>query len=87
MDNELTSKTDLGGDNEATARAAIEYLTYHIPVITVSFSTDDPPSEEMRRLVAPYLDGISGEVGELVARYLMQSLANDHLGLGGIEIE
>jgi hypothetical protein len=77
---------DLGGEDNVVARRAIEYLAFHSPVVTVRFSEDDPPSEDIRRLMMPYMDGISGDLGELVARYLMQSLANDHLGLSGIEI-
>lgn len=80
--------TDLAAEDAELARTAIEYLTYHIPVITVSFPDDPPPTEEMLRLLEPYLENIEVEVGETVAKYLIQSLAKDHLEmkwLGAVE--
>lgn len=74
-----TTMTDPGSDNELTARRTIEYLTYHNPLISVSFRANPPLTEEMRRLLQPYLMNIEVEVGETVARYMIQSLAKDHL--------
>jgi hypothetical protein len=82
---EPNSTTDLGSDiSEAeVARATINYLMVHQPVVAVSFPEDDPPSQEMLRLVAPHVEGMEQEMAELVARYLCESLA-PHLGLSGI---
>jgi len=81
-----TTMTDLGGDNELTARRTIEYLTYHNPRISVSFLADPPPSEQMLRLLEPYLVNIEVEVGETVARYMIQSLAKDHLEMNWLGV-
>lgn len=86
MPNGPTSMTtDLGGDISKVARAAIEYLMYHQPVVVVSFPEGDPPSQEMLRLLAPHVVGMEGEIAELVAQYLCQSLT-PRLGLSGIEM-
>ena len=73
------------GDAEETARRAIEYLAGHDLVVAVTFPEDDPPSPQVRALVKPYLRDAQAEVGDLLVRYLMRRLADDHLGLGGME--
>ena len=72
--------TDLGGDTEATARTAIQYLMLHDPVVSVTFPANDSPFEDMLRLLAPHMVGMEGEIAHLVARYLCESIA-PHLGL------
>ncbi len=80
MPNEpTTTSTDPSSDNEVTARRTIEYLTYHPPLAVVLFSTNPPPSEEMRHLLEPYMKNIEIQVGETVARYLQESLVADCL--------
>jgi hypothetical protein len=69
-------------DAEA-ARAAINYLMQHEPLVTCTFPPDDRPSEGIRRIIAPYLVGIEAEIGELVVRYLLDRLA-PHLRIGGL---
>jgi hypothetical protein len=71
--------------DEATARRGIEYLAFHDPIISVTFPEDDPPSEEILRLLSPHIVGVEQDLGELVSRYLVQQLA-PHLRLGKIEI-
>jgi hypothetical protein len=72
-------------DNEQLAREAISYLMFHDLVFTWNFA-DDPPSEEIRRLIMPYMDGIQADFGNVVSRYLTSRLADDFLGLCGIDI-
>ncbi len=74
------------GDDEVTARRAIEYLADHAPVVVCKFPTDDPPSAEVQGLVEPYLHSASVEIGDLLSRYTMRQLADDFLGLGKIDI-
>jgi hypothetical protein len=72
----MEKEHNLGGDDlSEVARATIEYLMLHDPIVVVNFPEDDPPSEDIRRLLVPYLEGISEELGELVSRYLTESLA------------
>jgi hypothetical protein len=78
-------EADDAEDISEAARAAINYLMVHDPVVTVTFPEGDPPSEEMLRLLAPHMVGIEKDAAELVGRYLTQQLAA-HLGLGGIEL-
>jgi hypothetical protein len=73
------------GDHEEAARRAIEYLAGHDLVVAVTFPKSDPPSPKVRDLVEPYLRGAQTEVGDLLVRYVMRRLADEHLGLGGIE--
>jgi hypothetical protein len=85
MEHQPSSVTaDLGGEDAELARAAIKYLMFHDLPFSWKFP-DDPPSEDIQRLLVSYLDGIEGEIGELVSRYLTQSVA-PHLGLGRIEV-
>jgi hypothetical protein len=73
------------GDKEETARRAIEYLADRALVVTCTFPADDPPSPQVRALVEPYLHDAQAEVGDLLVRYVLRRLADEHLGLGGIE--
>ncbi len=84
-----TGGCDNGGnaeDDEENARRAIEWLSDHEPVVTVTFPTGDPPSVRVKDLVEPYLRRAEPEVAELLARYTMKSLADDFLGPGRIDI-
>ena len=85
---EIQDCTANGGivDNEATARQAIEYLADHSPVVTVRFPADDSPSLQVMGVIEPYLHDTAAEIGELLAGYAMNTLADDFLGLGGIDI-
>jgi hypothetical protein len=88
--NPAGTQDDPGGhsreDLEATAREAISHLSYHDLV----FRWDLPgePSEAVKRLVASYFqDGeIVSTLSHLACRYVMKALADDHLGISGIEI-
>jgi hypothetical protein len=67
------------------ARAAINYLVQHEPLVNCTFPPDGQPSEDIRRTITPYLDGIEAEIADLVTRYLLDRLA-PHLRISGIEI-
>ncbi len=84
MDQPTITSTAPGSDNDLIAKRTIEYLTYHPPLAIVLFSTNPPPSEEMRHLLEPYMKNIEIQVGETVARYLQESLVEDHLRISGI---
>jgi hypothetical protein len=58
------------GDDEVTARRAIEYLTDHDPVVSCTFPTDEPPSAEVQGLVEPYLRAAGADVGELLSHWV-----------------
>ena len=70
-----------GEDLELTARQAIGYLAQHGVLVEWTFSETNPPPESVRHLIASYfVDGeITETVAEIVCRYLMTSLAADHL--------
>jgi hypothetical protein len=78
-------KGGTAGDDEETARRAIEWLADHTPVVTCTFPASDPPSAQVKRLVEPYLRDAGAEVGDLLSRYVMRQLADDHPGLCAIE--
>ncbi len=73
-------------DSEAIAREAISHLSYN----GLAFRWDllGNPSDAVRRMVAScFRDGEVVEVlSDLACRYVMRRLADDHLGLGRIEI-
>jgi hypothetical protein len=75
-------------DLEPVARRAIEYLADHEFQFTWTFPDDDPPSEQVRSLVMRYLsDGeIHATMSDMVCKYIVRQLADDHLGFVGIEI-
>jgi hypothetical protein len=37
----------------------------------------------VKAVVEPYLHGAQADVGDLLVRYVMRRLADEHLGLGG----
>jgi hypothetical protein len=82
--------TDPGGDggvdNEATAREAISHLAYN--GLALRWDLPGEPSDEVRSLVASHFreDEIVETLSELACRYAMKRLADDHLGLSGIEL-
>jgi len=73
-------------DTEAIAREAISHLAFK--GISLRWDLPGEPSEAVRRLVTSYFqDGeIVGTLSELACRYVMKALADDHLGISGIEI-
>jgi len=73
-------------DSEVTAREAISHLAYN--GLRVRCELPGDPSDAVRSLVEPCLaDPEIGEMfADLVCRYVMRRLADDHLGLGRIEI-
>ncbi len=74
-----------GDDTEATAREAIGHLAHN--GLAVRWELPGEPSEAVAELVESCLaDGKVGEtVGELGCRYVMKRLADDWLGISGIE--
>jgi hypothetical protein len=73
-------------DTEATAREAISHLAFN--GLALGWDLPGEPSEAVRSLVATYFrDGeIVGTLGDLACRYVMKALADDYLGISGIEI-
>ena len=60
---------------------AIDYLVEHDLVVKWSFPEAEPPSEEVKRLIAPYFS--DGEIERTTAGhlrdYLVERLEEDHL--------
>jgi hypothetical protein len=60
---------------------AIDYLVEHDLVVKWTFPEADPPSEEIRKLIAPYFS--DGEIERTTAGhlrdYLVERLEEDHL--------
>jgi hypothetical protein len=81
-----TGKPPVPGDPEEIARDAISHLSYN--GLALRWEIPGEPSEAVRALVASYLtDGEIGDtMSDLVSRYVMQQLADDHLGLRAIEM-
>jgi len=77
---------DDAADSEATAREAISHLAFH--GVALRWGLPGEPSEAVKKLVVTYFsDGeIAGTLSELACRHVMKALADDHLGLGKIEI-
>ena len=73
-------------DPEATAREAISHLAYN--GLSVRCELAGEPSDAVLGLVESYLSDpeIGETLSDLACRYVMRRLADDHLGLGGIEI-
>jgi hypothetical protein len=73
-------------DIEPTARQAISHLAYN--GLSVRCELAGEPSDAVRSMVESYFrDGeILATASELACRYVMRRLADDHLGLGRIEI-
>jgi hypothetical protein len=73
-------------DSEAIAREAISRLAYN----GLAFRWDLPgdPSDAVRSMVEScFRDGeIAAVLSDMACRYVMKQLADDHLGLGRIEI-
>jgi hypothetical protein len=80
-----TPCADNVADTEATAREAISHLAYDS--ISLQWNLPGELSEAVRSLVATYFqDGeIVRTLGNLACRYVMKALADDHLGITGIE--
>jgi hypothetical protein len=64
-------------DGERVAREAVAYLATHDLVFDWRFFEDDPPTEEIQRLVTPYVVGMAKEYAEVASRYIMWSLMQD----------
>ena len=77
---------DVDMDTEATARKAISHLAYN--GISLRWDFPGEPSDEVEKLVATYFsDGaIVKTLSDLACRYVMKALADDYLGITGIEI-
>ncbi len=73
-------------DSEATAREAISHLAYNGLSVRCELAGD--PSDAVTSMVEScFRDGeIAAVLSDLACRYVMRRLADDHLGLGGIEI-
>jgi hypothetical protein len=73
-------------DSEVIAREAISHLAYN--GLSVRCELAGEPSDAVRSMVEScFRDGeIAAVLSDLACRYVMRRLADDHLGLGRIEI-
>jgi hypothetical protein len=67
------------------AQQAVDYLVQHDLVARWGFDPLDPPSEEVRQLLAPYLADHEIELttSSLLCQYLVARLQEEHLRAGG----
>jgi len=81
-----TKSEDLPDDQEPTAREAISHLAFH--GVALGWDLPGETSEAVKKLIATYFsDGeIASTLSEMACRYVMKALADDHLGISGIEI-
>jgi hypothetical protein len=68
-------------NNAELAWRAIDYLVEHDFTLKWEFDAADPPSEEIRKLIAPYFsDGeIEMTAAWLLSDFLIERLENDYL--------
>ena len=79
---EDASEAENGEDIGATAREAISHLAYH--GVALRWDLPGEASKAVRSMVKSYLKDET--LSDLACRYVMKRLADDHLGISGIEI-
>jgi hypothetical protein len=72
-------------DTTNLAQEAVDYLVTHDLVVHWAFDPTDPPSEEVRQLLSPYLldHEIELTTSSLLCQYLVARLQEEHLPAGG----